>query len=50
MVKLEENEKPRDVRPDLVVMTTAPLDAREPYRAAALGPLRTLMDSMLFVV
>src|SRR5690606_42113385 len=32
--------------PLLVVISTTPLPAREPYRAAALGPFKTLMLSM----
>jgi len=39
--------KPRGaLRPDFVVMMMAPAAAREPYSAAAAGPLRTEMLSM----
>ena len=36
-----------DFDPDLVVIKTTPLPAREPYKAAALGPFKTEMLSML---
>jgi hypothetical protein len=41
-----EIPRPREFFPDLVVITMAPLAAREPYSAAAFGPLRTVIDSM----
>src|SRR5690349_6977394 len=38
--------KPCPFFPDLVVTRITPLAPLEPYNAAALGPLRTLIDSM----
>ena len=36
--------RPPLLLPFLVVITTTPLAAREPYSAAALGPLSTVTD------
>ena len=33
-------------RPVFVVITTAPFEAREPYKAAAFGPLSTVSEAM----
>ena len=38
--------RPPLLAPFLVVITTTPLAAREPYSAAALGPLSTVSDCM----
>ena len=37
---------PSAPRPDLVTISTTPLEARDPYSAAALAPRSTVIDSM----
>ena len=37
--------RPFDPRPFFVVITMTPVEARDPYRAAALGPFSTEIDS-----
>ena len=44
VLKLTAN--PFFLLPSLVLMTITPLDARVPYKAAALGPFKTDTDSI----